>query len=409
MATDTSGPGPSVRHRARMLQPHANGHTKTESQSRRRRIMISFNPRFIICAVAAILLPLLATSRACFAQSDTARLQGTVIDPQGAAIAGASVQVTNTGTGFSATVSTNELGFYSVSALPPGSYRVEVSQKGFKKTVRELDLQVAQVGAADFTLEVGDITQSITVESGSPVINSADSAIGQVVEGRQATELPLNGRNFTQLALLVPGVTRGNPTGAATGANNNAETFRFGQSGGASLAVNGLRPQNNNFILDGIDNNEALVNTIVFFPPAEAIDEFRVQTNVAPAQFGRAGGALVVTSIKSGTNDFHGSAFWFNRNTQFDARDFFNTVPSPKPGFERNEFGGTLGFPIMKDKWFLFGDYEGLRLKQPGQPEYATVPTDLMRNGDFSELLCGGATPYCPTSDFGNATTKPTQ
>jgi len=152
--------------------------------------MISFNPRFIICAVAAILLPLLATSRACFAQSGTARLQGTVIDPQGAAIAGASVQVTNTGTGFSATVSTNELGFYSVSALPPGSYHVEVSQKGFKKTVRELDLQVAQVGAADFTLEVGDITQSITVESGSPVINSADSAIGQVWKAAKPPSCP---------------------------------------------------------------------------------------------------------------------------------------------------------------------------------------------------------------------------
>lgn len=365
--------------------------------------MISFNPRFIICAVAAILLPLLATSRACFAQSDTARLQGTVIDPQGAAIAGASVQVTNTGTGFSATVSTNELGFYSVSALPPGSYHVEVSQKGFKKTVRELDLQVAQVGAADFTLEVGDITQSITVESGSPVINSADSAIGQVVEGRQATELPLNGRNFTQLALLVPGVTRGNPTGAATGANNNAETFRFGQSGGASLAVNGLRPQNNNFILDGIDNNEALVNTIVFFPPAEAIDEFRVQTNVAPAQFGRAGGALVVTSIKSGTNDFHGSAFWFNRNKNLNARSFFQGPPTP--GFDRNQFGGTFGGPIIKNKWFLFVDYEGLRQKIPGSPEYATVPTDLMRQGNFSELLSSSGTGYSQTFAITDPTT----
>src|SRR5215472_14885749 len=248
--------------------------TRTENLSRRRRIMSRSKPGFLSWAAAAILLLILATTEACLAQSDTARLQGTVIDPQGAAIVGANVQVTNTGTGFAATVTTNELGFYSVSALPPGSYHVEVSQKGFKKTVRELDLQVAQVGAADFTLEVGDITQSITVESGSPVINSADSAIGQVVEGRQATELPLNGRNFTQLALLVPGVTRGNPTGAAIGANNNAETFRFGQEGGASLAVNGLRPQNNNFILDGIDNNEALVNTIVFFPTAEAIDEF---------------------------------------------------------------------------------------------------------------------------------------
>ena len=159
------------------------------------------NGRFLSWIVAAIFLAILGSTEVCLAQSDTARLQGTVTDPQDAAIAGANVQVANTGTGFAATVTTSELGFYSVSALPPGSYRVEVSQKGFKKVVRELELQVAQVGVADFKLEVGDVTQSITVESGSPVIDSADSAIGQVMEGRQATELPLNGRNFTQLAL----------------------------------------------------------------------------------------------------------------------------------------------------------------------------------------------------------------
>lgn len=365
--------------------------------------MVISSPRFIGWGLGAILLLILATTGVCFAQSDTARLQGTVTDPQGAAISGASVQVTNPQTGFAVTVTTSELGFYSVSALQPGSYRVEVSQKGFKKIVRELALQVAQVGAADFKLDVGEITQSITVKAGSPVMNSADSAIGQVVEGRQATELPLNGRNFTQVALLGPGVTRGNPTGAATGANNNAETFRFGQSGGASLAVNGLRPQNNNFILDGIDNNEALVNTIVFFPPAEAIDEFRVQTSVAPAQFGRAGGALVVTSIKSGTNDYHGSAFWFNRNKNLNARSFFQGPPTP--GFDRNQFGGTVGGPVIKNKFFLFGDYEGLRQKIPGSPEYATVPTDLMRQGNFSELLSSNGTGYSQTFAIVDPTT----
>src|SRR5690348_16134441 len=365
----------------------------TVSRGGGEEFMVISSPRFVGWALGAILLLVLAITRVCFAQSDTARLQGTVTDPQGAAIAGASVQVTNPQTGFAVTVTTNELGFYSVSALQPGSYRVEVSQKGFKKTVRELALQVAQVGAADFKLDVGEITQSITVEAGSPVMNSADSAIGQVVEGRQATELPLNGRNFTQVALLAPGVTRGNPTGAATGANNNAETFRFGQSGGASLAVNGLRPQNNNFILDGIDNNEALVNTIVFFPPADAIDEFRVQTSVAPAQYGRAGGALVVTTIKGGGNNYHASAFWFNRNTNLNATSIFSSPNTPTPGFNRNQFGGTVGGPVIRDKLFLFGDYEGLRQKIPGSPEYATVPTDLMRNsGDFSELLLPKAT-----------------
>ncbi len=348
-------------------------------------------------AFRSILLTLLLLSltRFGYGQGDTARLQGTITDPQNVAVAAASVTVTSTDTGRTVSATTNELGYYTVSALPAGHYRVEVTLEGFKKVSRELDLQIAQIGVADFQLTVGGVTQTITVEAGSPVIDSADSAIGEVIEGRQVTELPLNGRNFTQLALLVPGVTRGNPTGAATGANNNAETYRFGQSGGAALAVNGLRPQNDNFVLDGIDNNEALVNTIVFFPPADAIDEFRVQTSLAPAQFGRAGGALVVTSIKSGTNDYHGSAFLFNRNKNLNARNFFQGPPTP--GFDRNQFGGTVGGPIIKNKLFLFGDYEGLRQKIPGSPEYATVPTDLMRQGNFSELLTSVGTGYSST------------
>ena len=260
--------------------------------------------------IAVLCLTLLNFPSSLRGQADTGRLQGTVTDPSGAAVLGADVSITNTATSFTQKTSTNELGYYAVSALLPGHYRIEVAAQGFKKVVRDLDLQVAQIGVADFKLDVGEVTQSITVDAGSPVIDPVDSALGEVVEGRQVTELPLNGRNFTQLATLIPGVTRGIPTGSnsATGANNNAETFRFGQAGGASLAVNGLRPQNNNFILDGIDNNEALVNTIVFFPPADAIDQFRVQTNVAPAEYGRAGGALVITSLKSGTNSIHGSA-----------------------------------------------------------------------------------------------------
>jgi len=339
-----------------------------------------------------LLLLVFSTAVMTFAQSDTARLQGTVTDPQGAAVNGATVAVTSLETNRVSTVTTSELGYYSVSALPAGNYRIEISQKGFKKSSRELPLQVAQIGVADFQLEIGQQTEIVTVEGGSPVLNTQDSALGEVVESRQITELPLNGRNFTQLAMLVPGVTRGQAGGVATGSNNNAETFRFGQEGGASLAVNGLRPQADNFILDGIDNNEALVNTIVFFPPADAIDEFRVQTSVAPAQYGRSGGALVVTTIKSGTNDYHGSAFWFNRNTNLNAQDFFNSPGTPTPGFNRNQFGGTVGGPVIKNKLFLFGDYEGLRQKIPSGPEYATVPTNLMRQGNFSELLLPDAT-----------------
>ena len=149
--------------------------------------------------------------------------------------------------------------------------------------------------------------------------------------------------------------------------------------------MNGVRAQANNFILDEIDNNEALVNTIVIFPPADAIQEFRVQTSIAPAEFGRAGGALVVTSIKSGTNDYHGTLFWFNRNKDLNAENFFTSGPTPS--FVRNQFGASAGGPIIKNKLFIFGDYQGLRQNVPSGPSYATVPTDMMRMGDFSELL----------------------
>jgi hypothetical protein len=350
----------------------------------------------VIKGVVAILLVLSLAQRA-YSQSDTARLQGTVTDQNDAVIAGATVTITNMGMSREATTTTNDLGYYSVPALPAGHYKVEVSQKGFKTVVRELDLQVAQIGVADFKLQVGATTETVLVEAGSPVINPGDSSIGDVVEGKQIVELPLNGRNFTQLATLIPGVTRGIPTSSATGANNNAETFRNGETGGAALAVNGLRPQNNNFMLDGIDNNEALVNTIVFFPNADAINEFRVQTNVAPSLYGRAGGALVLTSIKSGTNNWHGSAYWYNRNTDFNARGFFNSSPAPKPKYNRNQFGGTFGGPIIKNKLFFFVDYQGLRKNIPSSNDTATVPTDLMRKGDFSELLVGAGPAGNPT------------
>ncbi len=361
---------------------------------------------------AILLAFLVATAGVCFGQTDTARLQGTVTDPQGAAVSGANVTVANAGTGREVAVQTNTYGFYVAPALPPGHYNVVVEKSGFEKTSQNFELQIAQIGVVDFKLQVGAVTQTVTVEGGSPVIDAADSAIGEVVEARQVEEMPLNGRNFTQLALLVPGVIRG--SGNATGASGNAETFRYGQEGGASLVVNGVRAQGNNFILDGIDNNDALVNTIVLFPPADAIEEFRVQTNIAPAQFGRAGGALVVTSIKSGTNDYHGSVFWFNRNKELNAEDFFSSGPTPS--FVRNQFGGSMGGPIIKNKLFFFGDYQGLRQSVPSGPSYATVPTDLMRTGNFSELLNPALTTgltlptggpiYDPTTDGSVAATK---
>jgi len=236
--------------------------------------------------------------------------------------------------------------------MQPGSYRVEVSQKGFKKIVRELALQVAQVGAEDFKLDVGEITQSITVKAGSPVMNSAE--FGHRTSCRRTAkppELPLNGRNFTQVCLLGPGVTRGNPTGAATGANNNAETFRFGQSGGASLAVNGLRPQNNNFILDGIDNNEALVNTIVFFPPAEAIDEFRVQTSGCNRHNSAAQEVRSSSPVLSLGPTIIMAAHSGSTGTRTSMLEAFSKALQRRD-LTAISLAGTVGGPVIKNKFF---------------------------------------------------------
>jgi hypothetical protein len=180
-------------------------------------------------------------------------------------------------------------------------------------------LDVSQVQALDFHLNLGSVSTEVTVTEAATLVNTTTSSTGTVIEGRQVTELPLDGRNFTELALLVPGVARGAYGADASGLNGNAETWRYSETGGGALMVNGLRAQANNFELDGLDNNDALVNTIIFFPPVEATQQFRVTTSVAPAEFGRAGGAIIQTSIKSGTNQIHGSAFLFDRDQIFDA------------------------------------------------------------------------------------------
>jgi len=344
--------------------------------------------RLFLCATFVIVLGGLAA-----AQIDTARIQGTVLDQTGAAVPAAAVTITNLGTGRSLTADSNESGFFTTSGLTPGRYRVEIKQGSFKTYTQEVTLQVGQVAPLNVTLQPGSVEETVEVKSDIPLVESATSNISEVIVGRQVTELPLNGRNFTQLATLAPGVTRGQPNNQATGAGNQAETFRYGTAGGAALSVNGLRPQANNFLLDGVDNNESLVNTIIIFPPAEAIQEFRVDTSVAPAEYGRAGGAIVNTTYKSGTNDWHGSAFWFHRNDNLDARRYFDKKfnpttgeENPKEEFRRHQFGGTFGGPIIKNKLFFFGDYSGWRQFLPLDVDRATVPTALMRQGNFSEV-----------------------
>ncbi|MHB1023835.1 MAG: TonB-dependent receptor [Acidobacteriaceae bacterium] len=321
------------------------------------------------------------------AQSDTGRIQGSVTDQQNAAIRGAAITVTNVNTGAVFHATSDGAGNFSVLSLVRGKYKADVTAQGFESQSVTFQLDVSQVQAVNFTLKVGAATTTVEVSSAAPLVNTTTSSTGEVVEGRQLSELPLNGRNFAQLALLTPGVTQGAYGSAASGVGGNAETFRNGETGGAALSVNGLRPQANNFILDGVDNNEGLANGINFYPPVEALAEFRVNTSVAPAEFGRAGGAVIQATTKSGTNSIHGSAFWFIRNSVFDANANYFAPGTAKLPFKRNQFGGTLGLPIIKDKLFIFGDYQGLRQDRPLGLAINTVPTAKMRTGDFSELL----------------------
>ncbi len=318
------------------------------------------------------------------AQTESARIQGTVTDSAGAVVAGATVKVTSVATGREVTATSSDDGSFSVLSLQPGRYAVEVTAPNFKTTKQEITLEVAQTAPLTVALEAGAVTETVTVTTDVPQVDAGTSAVGETIQGRQIVELPLNGRNVIELARLTPGVTQGVVGGFATGAGGDAETYRGRNTGGAALSVNGQRTQANNFLLDGVDNNESLVNTINIFPSADAVQEFRVQTSVATAEFGRGGGAIINTVTRSGRNDIFGTAYTYIRNDNLDARRAFE--PN-RPEFRRGQFGGTVGGPVWKDKIFFFGSYEGLRQFLPVGTDQATVPTAAMRNGDFSILL----------------------
>jgi len=346
--------------------------------------------RALFLALAALLICLAAPHLQ--AQTDTGAIAGTATDATGAVVPGASVVATSTDNGLKLTAETNTSGEFKILAVPRGNYSVVISAKGFQSESAAVTITVSTTQDVIFQLKAAGGATTVEVSGAPPLVDTSDATIGATIQGEQVTELPLNGRNFTNLALLTPGVTRGayGDNASGGGSANNTETQRYNESGDAALSINGLRPQANNYILDGVDNNDGLVNTILFFPPVDAIQEFKVSTSVAPAEYGRAGGAIVLTSIKSGSNQFHGSVFEFYRSGNFDANPNyrFNGAPATAAAsFKRNQPGFSAGGPILKNRLFIFGDYQALREDLPVAPHYLTVPTTLMRTGDFSELL----------------------
>jgi hypothetical protein len=315
------------------------------------------------------------------AQAVTGTILGTVTDTTGAVMPGATVTLTNAGTGLVRTLTTDAAGEYTAPSLPTGKYTVSAELSGFKHvTMPNVDLGVDQHVRINLRLEIGAVEESVTVTGVSPLVQTSSSELGTTVQQEQIQTLPLNGRNFVNLTRTVPGVVRGIPGSNIDGAGSLA------WRASASFSANGQRPRDNNYMLDGVDNNETWLQTVVLFPSVDALDEFKMQTSTYSAEFGRSLGGVVNLQIKSGSNAPHGSGFEFLRNDRFDQNNYFNALAGhAKPPFSQHQFGGTIGGPIVKDHTFYFFDYQGYRVNQ-GASYLSTVPSAKMRAGDFSEL-----------------------
>ena len=326
--------------------------------------------------IAAVIAPMTAS-----AQSVSGTILGTVTDASGSVVPSAKVTVVNEGTGLTRTVQADSKGEFTVPSLPTGRYTVIAELAGFKTlTLSNVELGVDQRARMDLKLDVGAMTESVSVEATSPLLQTSSSELGTTVTTAQIEALPLNGRNFVNLTRTLPGVLRGIPGANIDGAGSLA------WRASASFSANGQRARDNNFMLDGVDNNETWLQTVVIFPSVDALDEFKLQTSTYSAEFGRSLGGVVNLQIKSGTNNLHGSGFEFHRDDAFDANNFFNNrAGRAKPNFKQNQFGGTVGGPVLKSRTFFFGDYQGHRETQ-GQTALSTVPSMAMRAGNFSEL-----------------------
>ena len=331
----------------------------------------------VLIVLAAVFLA--GPSRA-WAQQDAATLTGDVRDSSGALVAGAAVTITNVGTNISVATVTNDRGSYTVPNLRPGEYTVTAEAPGFSITIRSgLTLQVAQVARADVTLQPSALRETVEVTAATPLLEAQTSSRGSVIDQRKIVDLPLNGRDYNQLALLSPGVLPGTPRLASV-------NFK------GVLNVNGNRTFNNVFLLDGVDNISYSnsfrgENVQLVQPSVDALQEFKIQTNAYSAEYGRSSGAVVNATIKSGSNSVRGTVYEFLRNDRLDANNFFsNALGAPKPKRERNQFGGAIGGPLVRNRTFWFANYEGLRDLE-GIPRVRQLPTAAEKAGLFSTAV----------------------
>lgn len=333
---------------------------------------------------AAILLVLVGLLPSAVTGADaTGEILGSITDPGGGAVPAALITITSSATGAVRSSETGRAGEYRVPLLLPGAYLVRVSKQGFREAVAEnVMLAVDQTARVDFKLQIGPGSERIVVEGATPLVETDTAKVGYAISEHTIENLPLNQRNFLEFALLVPGAQT-----PAQGTQNIGT--------GGAFSINGAREQSNNFLLDGTDNNDPLVNQYGTLPPVEAIEEFKVQTSLSSADYGRTAGAQINVALKSGTNSFHGSAFEFLRNRHLDAKNFFDrpecvpgSVPGtcgPIPGLDRSQYGASFGGPIRRDKTFFFMAWEGLNLRQAITLE-ATVPSQSQIAAVFSAV-----------------------
>lgn len=337
--------------------------------------------RLCLALMAGVFL-LVACGPLCFAQKDAGAIAGTVRDGSGAVIEGVTVAATDVDHGAVVTATSNASGEYVIAPLKVGHYIIKASRSGFSSVVSTpITLQVQQRVVFDVTLTVGVVSQSVTVTDSTAQLQTETSDLGQVIDSRQISNLPLNGRNFAQLALLSPG------TAPAAPGSRDQSSFGF--------SANGARSLQNNFLLDGIDNNSDLPDLLngssyVIEPPVESLQEFKVQTSSYTAEFGRGNGAIINAVTRSGTNQLHGAFYEFFRNDALDARNYYDVTRQP---YKQNQFGGTIGGPIVlpklyngRNRTFFFTDYEGFR-SVDSEPIPAIVPTLAQRSGDFSSNI----------------------
>ncbi len=340
-----------------------------------------------------VLVGVLGVLQPAWGQEVTAAIVGTVTDPSGAPIKDATVTATDSDRGAVISVRTSDAGSYNILRIPVGTYSLKVSAPGFQTAAYPaFALQLNQTARVNVEMKVGQVTETVEVTGSAPVLQTQTTEVGTVIDARTSDNLPLATRNYVQLTLLSPGVISVDPHSMNLGSNTAEE--------GGRPYINGNREQSNNFLLDGVDNNQASDNLLAFTPSPDAISEFNLITQNASAEFGNYNGGIINATIKSGTNSFHGDVFEFFRNDMFNANKWENGLGAgtatgvlPTPKLRWNMFGGTVGGPIIKNKLFFFADYQGGRLDFPASANTINVLTAPEIGGDFSALSSAAVQP----------------